>query len=162
MGGQIAHGNQCVRVRNDQTDILQSHHRDKQPDTTGDPHPQTKRDIGNHPVTDAEQGQQQHTERAPEDSAHPDLPGVAHGRNHAESEKGVQAHSRCECNRQICQTAHQNTAECSNQTGGHEDCLCVHPGGAENLRVNKNDIHHGKKGGYTGDNFSSCSRTVCL
>ncbi|VDY34753.1 Uncharacterised protein [Morganella morganii] len=138
------------------------HHSDKQPDTTGDPHPQTQRDIGYHPVADAEDRQQQHAECTPEDSPHPYLPGVTHGADHTESKKGVQPHCRCQCDRQICQTTHQNTAECRNQTGGDEDSLCIHPGSAEDLRVNKNDIHHSKKGGYTGDNFGSCRGTVCL
>ena len=74
MGRQVTNGNQRVFVRNNNTGIFQPHHADEQADTTGDAHAQTDRDIGNHPVTYAENGQQQQTYRAPEDCAHTDLP----------------------------------------------------------------------------------------
>ena len=74
MGGQVADGHQGVFVRHDNAGVFQPHHADEQTNTAGDPHAQANRDIGYHPVTYAENGQQQQTYRTPEDSPHTDLP----------------------------------------------------------------------------------------
>ncbi|MNJ68340.1 hypothetical protein D3C77_645800 [compost metagenome] len=74
VGGQIAYRYQRIRVGNHDTGVFQPHHGNKQADTAGDAHPQAQRDIGNHPIADTENGQQQETDCAPENSTHANLP----------------------------------------------------------------------------------------
>ena len=52
--GKLTDSHQGIRVRHNNTGVFQPHHGDKQPDTTGDTDPQTQRDMGNQPVTDAQ------------------------------------------------------------------------------------------------------------
>ena len=74
VGRQVTDRHQRVFVGDDNTGVFQPHHADEQTNTAGDPHTQANRDIGNHPVTNAENRQQQQTNSAPEDSAHTNLP----------------------------------------------------------------------------------------
>ncbi|MNP17714.1 hypothetical protein D3C76_1101530 [compost metagenome] len=104
--GQVADAHQGILVRDDDTGVFQTHHADEQTDTAGDTHAQAHRDIGNHPVTHAENGQQQQADSAPEDSAHSHLPRQAHRLHNHEGEEGVQTHCRCQSNRKVCEHAH--------------------------------------------------------
>ena len=160
MRGQITDRNQRVLVRDDNARIFQAHHADEQPDTAGDTHTQAHRDIGNHPVTHAENRQQQQTDSAPEDGTHTYLPRQAHRLHHHEREECVQTHCRCQCYRQVGEYAHQDTAQRRNQAGGDEHRAGVHASNAKNLRVNENDVDHRQEGRETGDHFGTCRRAV--
>ena len=157
---QITNAHQGFWVRDDNARVFQPHHADEQADPAGDPHAQAHRDIGNHPVTHAENGQQQQADSAPEDGAHPHLPRQPHRLHDNKCKEGVKTHRRCQRHREVSKHAHQNTAESSNQTGGDEDGAGIHASNAQNLRVNKNDIHHRQEGGETSDHFGACRRAV--
>ena len=160
MGGQVTNADQRLRVSDDNTGIFQPHHTDEQTDTAGDTHAQADRNVSNHPVTHAENSQQQQTNRAPEDSAHADLPRQPHRLNYYERKECVKPHRRSQRNRQVSEYAHQNAAKCSDQAGGHEDGAGIHASNAQNLWVNKNDIDHRQEGGKTGDHFGACRCAV--
>ncbi|CAH0156587.1 hypothetical protein SRABI106_00566 [Rahnella aquatilis] len=144
--GQITDGHDGVRVRDNNAGVFQPHHADKQPDTGGNAHTQADRNIGNHPVTDAENSQQQQTHSTPEYRAHTDLPGNAHCADDHKREERIQAHRRCQCDRLVGDHAHQDAAERGNQAGGHEHGLFIHPRNTQDLRVHENDIDHGQEG----------------
>ncbi len=157
---QVTNGNQRVLVCDNHASIFQAHHADEQTDTAGDTDAQAHGDIGNHPVADAENGQQQQADSAPENGAHPYLPRQAHRLHNHEREEGVQTHRWRQRHRQVSKYAHQDTAERRNQTGGHEHRAGVHSGHAKNLRVYKHDVDHRQEGGETGDHFGACRRAV--
>ncbi len=56
--GQVADADQRFRVSDDHAGIFQPHHADKQADAAGDAHAQADRNVGDHPVTHAEDSQQ--------------------------------------------------------------------------------------------------------
>ena len=160
MRGQVTDAHQRIRVRHDHAGVFQPHHPDKQTDTAGDAHAQAHGNVRNHPVTHAENGQQQQANRAPEDGAHTHLPRQPHRLNHHEGKERIQTHRRGQRDRQVSEHTHQNAAEGRDQTGSHEDGAGIHASNAQNLRVNKNDIDHRQEGGETGDHFGACRRAV--
>lgn len=149
----MTNADQRFRVSDDNPGIFQTHHADKQADTAGDTDAQAHRNIGDHPVAYTENRQQQQTDGAPENRAHAYLPRQAHRLHHHEGEEGVQTHRRRKSHRQVREQTHQDTAERSNQTGGHKHGAGIHARYAKNLWVNKNDIHHRQERGETGDRF---------
>ena len=155
VGSQMTNADQRFRIGDNHPGVFQAHHADKQADTAGDTYTQAKRNIGDHPVTYAEDGQQQQAHGAPEDGAHAHLPRQPHRLHHHKGEKGVQAHRRRQGDRQVREQTHQDTAESGNQTGGHKHGAGIHARYAKNLWVNKNDIHHRQERGETGDGFGA-------
>ena len=155
VGSQVADADQRVLVRHDNAGVLQAHHADKQPDTAGDTHAQAHRDIGNHPVAYAEEGQQQQADGAPENRAHTHLPRQAHRLNYHEGKEGIQTHRWRQRHRQIREQTHQNAAEGRDQTGGHKDSAGIHTRHAKNLWVHEDDVDHRQERGETGDRFSA-------
>ena len=89
MRRQVANTHQGFRVGDDNARVFQAHHTDKQADTAGDTNAQANRNIRNHPVAHAENRQQEQANGAPENRAHPDLPGQAHRLYHDKSKEGV-------------------------------------------------------------------------
>ncbi len=87
----MTNADQRFRIGDNHPGVFQAHHADKQADTAGNTYTQAKRNIGDHPVTYAEDGQQQQTHGAPEDGAHAHLPRQPHRLHHHKGEKGVQA-----------------------------------------------------------------------
>ena len=160
MRGQVTDAHQRIRVRHDNAGVFQPHHTDEQTDTAGDAHAQAHGNVCNHPVTHAENGQQQQANRAPEDGAHANLPRQPHRLNNHEREERIQAHRRCQRNRQVSEHTHQNAAKGRDQTGCHEDGAGIHASDAQNLRVHKNDIDHRQEGGETSDHFGACRCAV--
>ena len=160
VGRQVADAHQGFRVGDDHAGVLQAHHTDEQANTAGDTDTQANRDIGDHPVANLKYRQQQETHRAPEDSAHRDLPRQTHRADHDKGEKGVQAHRWRQRHRQVSQQAHENTTKGGDQTGGDKHRFGVHPGGTQNLRVDENDIHHRQEGGEPGNGLGTSGGAV--
>ncbi len=132
----------------------------------GDTYTQAKRNIGDHPVTYAEDGQQQQAHGAPEDGAHAHLPRQPHRLHHHKGEKGVQAHRRRQGDRQVSRT--DPSGYCRKRQSGQvvaNTALVSMPATPRICGLTKNDIHHRQERGETGDGFGAhlwvpCSRSL--
>ncbi|MNF77447.1 hypothetical protein D3C84_595940 [compost metagenome] len=154
-GGEVAHRHHGGRARHHYAGVVQTEQGDEQADTGGDADPQGERNVGDQPVAHPQQGEDQQTQRAPEDGAHADLPGVAHARHHHEGEEGVEAHGGGQGDGQVGQQAHQDAADAGDEAGGDEHRLGVHARRREDLRVDEHYVDHGQEGGDAGDDLGA-------
>ena len=87
------------------------------------------------------------------------LPAVAITGHHGVSHIGVQAHARRQGEGQVGHQTHAQGAQEGGQGGGQQHGGAVHAGGAQNGRVDGQDIGHGHKGRDTGHDLGF---DVCL
>ena len=89
-----------------------------------------------------------------------ELPGVAHREAHREHEEGVQAHARGEGERLLGIERHHERTDEGREGGGGEDRALGHVEGAEDARVDGQDVGHRQERGDARDNL--CPDIVLL
>ena len=83
------------------------------------------------------------------------LPGVFVGQHDREGEEGVDAHAGRERDRIIGIERHHQGAHRRGHTGRDEHRARIHPGFAENDRVDEDDVDHRQERGHTGNEFGA-------
>ena len=97
-----------------------------------------------------------------EDRSQGHLPGVALLDDHGVGEVGVQPHARGQGEGIVGEQGHEQGSGAGGQSGGGKDRAPVHAGGAQNGRVDRQDIRHGDKGGQAGEELPADRGAVLL
>jgi hypothetical protein len=83
------------------------------------------------------------------------LPGVFVAEHHREGEEGVEPHAGRERDRVIGVERHHQGRSRRRDAGGDEHGALVHPGIAQDVRVDEHDVDHGEEGGQAGDELGA-------
>ena len=92
------------------------------------------------------------------------LPRHTHADDNSKRIKCIQAHSRSHSDRIVNKQAHHNCNQTGSNGSGQQDGVFVHPCGAQNAGIDKQDISHSHKrsnpcgdfGIYIGVSFTQC------
>ena len=148
---------QRVRIIDNKAHPLQSDHRQKQPDASGNAGTKRGRDGTNQPATNARQRKQKEQDRGNKHRRQRLLPGKSLTKHKAIGEIGVQPHARRHRHRPFGPQRHDGGADgrCQyrcHETGGERDS-----GLGQKHRVQGNDEGHRQKGAEPGKELAANS-----
>ena len=137
----------------DDPGILETDECDEQADTGTDRMFERKRNGIEDPGTDLREGQDDKDDTLKENSRQGELPAMAHTEADSKYEEGVQAHTRGKGKRFLGKEGHDQRTDEGSQGGCRKDGTGRHVEGAEDARIDGEDIRHRKERGNTGDDL---------
>ena len=150
---EAVYGHQCGGVHH-QLAVLQADEGDEQSDAGGDGALEGHGDGVEDGFPHVGQGERDEDQALHKHGGQRHLPGIAHAAYYGISKVGVQSHAGGKDEGIVGQQSHQDGCDQGGKTGGGEYGALVHTRGAEDVRVDGQDVGHGHEGGDTCHDLS--------
>ena len=146
-GRDVTEGKHGCGIAHHNAGILKSDERDEESDTHGRGIFQRFGDEVDNQGTEVADRQQDENDALQEDRRQGKLPGIAHVEADGVGKEGVQPHARCLRKRKFRPQCHDDGSQDSCQGRRCKHSFFFHSGGAEDFRIDRQDIGHGQESG---------------